>query len=591
MEIEMSGVNSPRKELANLESDLPGDLSRFELGIGEISIDVFAGVQLSILKDVTEQLMKVFKLYTGYSKEGYMTPVLVLLTDKSIYVTDLVRNRLCSKFVLAYKELDVILMGPYGNTVLLSNSNRDKQQVLLAGGPYPAAGLVANLELCARRSGSTLPAVGQLTLDHLAPLQEFVRENSCVGKHDAWMYYAVVNVPGSALGEVGEQEPLGPHAKGFLMHRRVKEHMSNTTSKQHPWNPGYFLLKAGVLYMFNDSTQKIPSWAMALAECQGARRAVKAQRPHCFEIMLKNKMLLQLAAPDEYVASEWLQALLQSASGLFEMQEKHKTLGCTLVVTQNHLITLREDFTTPLRKLKNEEDNNTQKVEAQTLNATNIEEEQYAPETGSLLSSAMSTPTRNTLRSESSMNSTPTKLSQLSRSTTTCNTTLASSLASNNVTPTYLSMRSTRQHGDILMGAQQQPMTSRSAAASAARHTAMSSVYGKNSGLEILTCADIKEMTGIKIPSHTDTWWCILEFSCQEVRECSDDLVIFFASSTEMQRFLRLLEQLWQAKNNDLFPICVLDEDDIIAEQCTMLYMDINRSWEPLLSAALGYPL
>lgn len=68
--------------------------------------------------------------------------------------------------------------------------------------------------------------------------------------------------------------------------------------------------------MFTDSSQKIPSWAMALAECQGARRAVKAQRPHCFEIILKNKMLLQLAAPDEYVASEWLQALLQSASGV-----------------------------------------------------------------------------------------------------------------------------------------------------------------------------------------------------------------------------------------------------------------------------------
>lgn len=110
MEIEMSGVNSPRKELASLENDLPGDLSRFELGIGEISIDVFAGVHLSILKDASEQLMKVFKLYTGYSTEGYMTPVLVLLTDKTLYVTDLVRNRLCSKFELAYKELDVILV-------------------------------------------------------------------------------------------------------------------------------------------------------------------------------------------------------------------------------------------------------------------------------------------------------------------------------------------------------------------------------------------------------------------------------------------------------------------------------------------------
>lgn len=110
MEIEMSGVNSPRKELTNLDADLPGDLSRFELGIGEISIDVFAGVKLQILRDENEQLMKVFKLYTGYSKEGYMTPVLVFLTDKTLYVTDLVRNRLCSKFVLAYKDLDVILV-------------------------------------------------------------------------------------------------------------------------------------------------------------------------------------------------------------------------------------------------------------------------------------------------------------------------------------------------------------------------------------------------------------------------------------------------------------------------------------------------
>lgn len=39
-----------------------------------------------------------------------MTPVLVFLTDKTLYVTDLVRNRLCNKFVLPYTELDVILV-------------------------------------------------------------------------------------------------------------------------------------------------------------------------------------------------------------------------------------------------------------------------------------------------------------------------------------------------------------------------------------------------------------------------------------------------------------------------------------------------
>lgn len=39
-----------------------------------------------------------------------MTPVLVFLTDKTLYVTDLIRSRLFNKFVLPYTELDVILV-------------------------------------------------------------------------------------------------------------------------------------------------------------------------------------------------------------------------------------------------------------------------------------------------------------------------------------------------------------------------------------------------------------------------------------------------------------------------------------------------
>lgn len=66
--------------------------------------------------------------------------------------------------------------------MLLSNSARDMQQVLLAGGPYPADGLVSSLEMCARRSGASLPAIGQLTFDHLAPLQKFVNEHCSASK-------------------------------------------------------------------------------------------------------------------------------------------------------------------------------------------------------------------------------------------------------------------------------------------------------------------------------------------------------------------------------------------------------------------------
>ncbi|KAH8295207.1 hypothetical protein KR018_008710 [Drosophila ironensis] len=543
MEIEMCGTNSPRRELAiSLDTD-PGCSSNFELGIGEISIDVFRGRTLLNLQQPDEQLMKVFKLYTGYSVDGIMTPVLVILTDKTLYVSNLDHDGLSAKFVLAYKDLDVILMGPFGNTVLLSNSMRDMQQVLLAGGPYPAGSLVANLELCARRSGSTLPAVGQLTLEHLAPLQAFVRANSCVGRDENWMFYAVVNVPAGGILQVeSPSEPLGPSIKGFLMHRRLKE-TARAPARVY-WQPGFFLLKSGVLYMFNDSTQRLPSWAMALAECQGARRTIKSERPHCFEIMLKGE-LLQMAAPDEYVASEWLQALLQSASGIASQQEKPRTLGCTLIVTQNHLITLREDFSAPLRQLSQ------QAEQVVPENKEIIMEEDLLSvfETSSLMGSTMSTPTRGTQQSYSSLSSTPTK---------NCN--LSNPSKEDDVSPTDKA------------------------------NNRMTSVYGKNSGLAILTCADIKAMTGIKITSRSETWWCILEFSCQEAPLGSlDDLVIFFASSMEMQRFLRLLEQLWQAKNNDLFPITILDDGDTLAEQCTELYVDTNRAWEPLLSAALSY--
>lgn len=73
--------------------------------------------------------------------------------------------------------------------------------------------------------------------------------------------------------------------------------------------------------MFADAQHRIPSLVLGMYECRGARRADNATsavggRPHCFELVLRNGALMQLAAPDEYVASDWLQALVQAASGV-----------------------------------------------------------------------------------------------------------------------------------------------------------------------------------------------------------------------------------------------------------------------------------
>uniref|UniRef100_A0A182R1J7 PH domain-containing protein n=1 Tax=Anopheles funestus TaxID=62324 RepID=A0A182R1J7_ANOFN len=574
------------------------------IGVGELPVELFStGPRLSIYRNDSEVLMKVFKLFNGYSREGYMTPVLVFLTDRTLYVTDQVRNRLCNKFVLPYAELDVILVGPYGNTVLLSNSARDMQQVLLAGGPYPAEGLVSSLELCARRGGSVLPAVGQLTLDHLAPLQAFVRDHSSVSREDSWKYYAVVNVPAGTLGS--EEAPLGPHIKGPLMHRR----MSHAGFVDN-WSAGYFLLKAGVLYLFGDASQKLPTWAVALAECQGARRSVNSGRPYCFELLLRTGAL-QLAAPDEYVASDWLQALVQAASGLFEMQERRRTLGCTLIMTSNHLLTLREDFSAPLRRnttysTVGEISNSSLALNASMqlqLNLSSPSKENINPNA-----------TRRKISNVSSNNGGQDNYSEISSVRSNCSTPTRSNMLGQVINAdrrSNASSTSTPTRGSTMQ--QQQQLLNGSPARSLPRpgalvsgppsladffagsaeeksYTNMSSFYGKNSGVEVLTCASIDEMSAVKIPAVSSNWWCILEFECQEVRENSDDLVVFFSTSAEQERFLSMLESIWHTKKNEAFPASIISSDDAVYDHCSKLFLEINRSWEPLLSAALGYP-
>lgn len=477
-EIVSCGSKSNRSSLYSNNDDDDGDIDdggevddanemmSYDAGIGEIKIDLFRKKNLDIFRDCTEMLMKAFKLYTGYSGEGNMCAVLVFLTDKTIYVVELVRNELCNKFVLPYAELDVILMGPMGNTVLLSNTARDMQQVLLTCGPYPAEKLISSLEMCARRGGfPNLPAVGQLTLDHFAPLQSFVCNNSSVSKSDAWKFYSIVNIPAGILGV--EDEPLlGMTLQGFFMHRNL----SNAGVVQK-WSAAYFMLKAGVLYLFHDSTQRIPSWAVSLPnECQGARRCTSSNRPHCFEILLRSGSL-QLAAPDEYVCSEWLQSVVQTASSIFDVTEKPKILGCTLIMTENHLITLREDFSSPLRRVtlqqpiilsppqsfftkENIDASLTRKLSSSTILDTSSEV--------SSIRSTPSTPSRSGCRSNSTVCSTPTRQSK--------------------------KINYDECHS----------------------HTNMTSFYGKNSGIEVLTCAAIEELISIKIPNDAESWWCIL---------------------------------------------------------------------------------
>ncbi|XP_046983096.1 uncharacterized protein LOC124553253 [Schistocerca americana] len=173
-------------------------------------------------------------------------------------------------------------------------------------------------------------------------------ESVGVPQVEEMVHYALVRVQDEQLSP--PSTPLGPQRQGYLMAR---------ASEDEPWRPAFFILKAGVLYQFADQAQRLPLSALLLGggHCLGARRiAVAHARPHSFELCTaadgdgsgavvegRDRRVLQMAAADEYEASEWLQALVQAASGLYEV-ERAETVPCSVVLTPTSVLTCREHW-------------------------------------------------------------------------------------------------------------------------------------------------------------------------------------------------------------------------------------------------------
>lgn len=76
--------------------------------------------------------------------------------------------------------------------------------------------------------------------------------------------------------------------------------------------------------MLSSPSNRLPMRVLPLSggACLGAHRTPLSKRPHTFELLLTGGAI-QLAAPDEYVASDWLQLLVQAASGVSLVRKDH----------------------------------------------------------------------------------------------------------------------------------------------------------------------------------------------------------------------------------------------------------------------------
>ncbi|CAH0558194.1 unnamed protein product [Brassicogethes aeneus] len=409
-----------------------------------------------IFRSCFEKLIKVFGVRSAYTTKGESQMLSVILTDKTLYIAGLrPNNTYCNYFVLPYTELNTILIGPNAQTIHFANYDRDMQCVVTTGCSILTGELVGQLEMRMRRDPDRpqLPAVKQLSMRDMANLRRAICKQTSVHKDEEYFYYSIVNIQEFNPDEQEINTPMGPSKEGPLMFK------SYDGSR---WETAYFILKAGVLYMLSSASQRVPMRVFPLinGSCQGARRVFNGHRPHTFQLIVEGKSLL-LAAPDEYVASEWLQQLVHSASGTYN-REKSTTQSCSLLMTGDHILTVREAF--PL----------------------------------------------------------------------TINTLLP---------------RGVGGHEPI-------------------------------KGAQALSCAAICDLTSFRLPSAEQSW-CILEFACREVHECSGDWILYFSTNAELEKFISTLEMLWAYNNEggECFPLSTIPETDPLSKRCVDVYTSLISTW------------
>ncbi|XP_067006211.2 pleckstrin homology domain-containing family M member 2 isoform X2 [Anabrus simplex] len=324
---------------SELEADTDGWREQVSISC-PLSLAAKEALRTQVFQGSTETIYKVFKVRSSYFVDGVSKPLLAVLTDSGLYLVGMQHGQTYqTQFKLQYNELDAIMVGPNSQTVLFISTDHDRQFMVASGDRSVTEQLVSHVEIAMRRSPlkPTLPAVGLLALDDMRALDRHLIQHNSVLKDENLQHYSLVHIQEDHLSP--PTTPLGPTKEGHLMFRPA------TSSPLQPWEPGYFILKGGVVYMFGDHGHRLPKRVIPLhaGQCQGCRRMLQEPRPHTFEILLGHHRSFQFAAADEYEASDWLQALVQAASGLYE-SEQVDTVPCSLILTSNHIVMCQESF-------------------------------------------------------------------------------------------------------------------------------------------------------------------------------------------------------------------------------------------------------
>ncbi|XP_059468838.1 uncharacterized protein LOC132192756 [Neocloeon triangulifer] len=287
-----------------------------------------------VFEKTNESISKVFKGYGPILQPG-ISPLLIILTNLGLYAVCHSDSKIKPKFSCSYEQLEAILFGPEGQTVLFSSKSKDKYLISLSDCPdsTPAA-IISSIELAMRKLRLLPAAWKQLTLPEMKALQRSLTKIVPSLKGEQLLWHQVVHVQ-DASRHNGAAEAV---KEGLLMIR---------IGNDGPWQPSYLVLRDCELWVFGDELDHEPQLVVGVARCVACGRVQLPERPHTFEIQCgRSSLPLQLAAADEYEVSEWLQALLQAACGQHAVQQAKLQL-CGLVLSSGHLLVYRLDRNSP----------------------------------------------------------------------------------------------------------------------------------------------------------------------------------------------------------------------------------------------------
>ncbi|XP_076318579.1 pleckstrin homology domain-containing family M member 2-like isoform X1 [Tachypleus tridentatus] len=303
-------------------------------------------LMLEVFEDEDEVFYKMFLTATEFV-EGHGQHIFLLLTSKCLYVLQpgISVYKFHKLLHFTYSELDCVLLFLNYQGFLLISQDRIKKFPVWTASEHLTRSIISSLELAVRGSKScALPCVptdciGQITMLKKALSAEIKCEVADLEIHHYVLTYWDNHKRGhSSPGTLG-----GPRRSGFLMYRtkRGRNRIPNS------WKPAYFVLKAGVLYCFDQEGVTEPKFFIHLRfpYCGGCRRLPLEDKPHLFELILPNWDSLQMAASDDNEASDWLQDFLHTVSLADRILEVDPPLPyqCCLVLAGDFMFTILEN--------------------------------------------------------------------------------------------------------------------------------------------------------------------------------------------------------------------------------------------------------